>query len=616
MANKYNSKKWKRNIIYILIIVSVLITCYIFYLLITKKDKVNNNQSVSRLLTLPYLNRQSYKLLPPDGKEGVLKYLPDRSSKGINVFGGGEDQAAAYFMDMEGNIFHEIIYKNPEIKKGSAFGIEIILPCGNNRFLLLCGNKALIMMDWDANVIWETKGNFHHDMDMDDQGNIYAVMTKKISSPAVRENILIEDDVFVVLSPSGKVKEKKSLMEKKQRILITGATGFIGRHLAKAMLAESINFSIFARSTSDIDWFETNRIPIYKGDLRDIETISEAVKDHDVVINLAGAADVSDLKVNREVNVEGVRNLISACRKTNLKRLIHFSTTCAGRALRDSYGETKLEAEDLFNDSGLDYTIFRPTMIYGPSSKEFDIFVNVIRFLPIVPIPGNGLNLLQPVLIDDLIETLLKIIDIPTTFKKRYDIAGPAPVTVNELIKQTASALGKRRRILHLPYQLFLTAARILGKCSRHVPLTVDQVMAFKQNTEVNIEPAGNDFDYCPTPLTLGLARVINNKELPIPLSSDDHLHLLLDEKYSFTRRPLFTHIPCFDYHTIPGPIRHKKLGKLFDSSVVPDFPEWPLDRSADRIRNLDLTKEVWPEGKKCAVCLTMMSTPEMVCRM
>ncbi|MBZ0252548.1 MAG: NAD(P)H-binding protein, partial [Candidatus Methylomirabilis sp.] len=173
-------------------------------------------------------------------------------------------------------------------------------------------------------------------------------------------------------------------------LLITGATGFVGRHLTKRRLAQGAPVRILVRSPDKARNLAALGAEIAQGDVTDPASLHKALDGVSAVIHLAGAADVADAAVNEAVNVGGARNLAEACKRAGVRRVLHFSSHCAGRKLRDAYGETKRRGEEVLLASGLDVTVFRPTMIVGPGSKEWATFVRVIRRLPVVPIVGTG----------------------------------------------------------------------------------------------------------------------------------------------------------------------------------------------------------------------------------
>jgi nucleoside-diphosphate-sugar epimerase len=170
------------------------------------------------------------------------------------------------------------------------------------------------------------------------------------------------------------------------RILVTGATGFLGTHLGRELRQRGMAFAVFARSAQKARSYLDAGIEVCRGDLLDRASCDAATRGRDVVLHLAAAADVSDAAVNERVNVGGLQTLLRACCDNGVRRFIFVSSTCAGRERRDAYGETKLRGERLVRDSRIAHTILRPTMIYGRGSKEFETFVRVIQLSPVVPL--------------------------------------------------------------------------------------------------------------------------------------------------------------------------------------------------------------------------------------
>lgn len=291
------------------------------------------------------------------------------------------------------------------------------------------------------------------------------------------------------------------------RILVTGATGFVGRHLVDAMSRRGWDYAVMARSSRKASRLAERGIEVVEGDVTDPAACRRATDGRTTLVHLAAAADVSDPERNRQVNLIGLENMIRACRETGVRRVLHVSSTCAGRAIRDAYGETKRLGEELVRTSGLDFTILRPTMIYGRGSQEFDLFVRAIRWSPVVPLVASGRHLVQPVYLGDATAAILEVLGSPRCLGKTYDLAGGTPVSIRELVRLVCRTLDLRPRIiLPVPVTPALLAARALGAMMRHVPITVDQVMAFAQDTVVDIGPLRDDVGFVPRDLLDGLA--------------------------------------------------------------------------------------------------------------
>jgi NADH dehydrogenase len=290
------------------------------------------------------------------------------------------------------------------------------------------------------------------------------------------------------------------------RLLLTGATGFVGRHVGRELRRRGASFAVFARSTRRADDYRRQGVEVREGDLADPAACERAVSGCASVLHLAAAADVSHPPVNERVNVAGLENLLAASARAGVRHFVFVSSTCAGRPKRDSYGETKRIGEERVRASGLPFTIVRPTMIYGRGSKEFDTFARVVRLSPVVPIIGNGRHVIQPVFVEDAVSVLTRLALEAPARGRTYDLAGPAPVTFDDFVRLVAQASGSgRRAIVHLPAAPLLLAARVLGRIATHVPLTVDQVLAFLQDTRVDLEPLRSDLGFVPRPLGQGL---------------------------------------------------------------------------------------------------------------
>ncbi len=289
-------------------------------------------------------------------------------------------------------------------------------------------------------------------------------------------------------------------------IVVTGATGFVGPHVVRALAAEGRKVVAVARPGRPVEAIEGPGVRVARADLNDPASLVEAARGAVAMVHLAAATDVSDETVNRRLNVDGVRHVVEACRAAGVPRLVAFSSHCAGRPLRDAYGRTKLEGEAVVRESGLAWTLLRPTMICGPGSKEFETFLTLVRRLPVVPVIGPGTFLLRPCALEDVVPVVGRCLDREGTVGQTYELAGAEPLTMREFVGLTAGLMGKWRPVVSIPEWLVLPAVRLLGAVMTHTPLAVDQVMAFLQDTVADLGPARRDLDFHPRPLREALA--------------------------------------------------------------------------------------------------------------
>lgn len=218
------------------------------------------------------------------------------------------------------------------------------------------------------------------------------------------------------------------------KFLVTGATGFVGNNLLKALDKYEVNILTRKKIAGK---------NVFTGSLFDKDILLKASK-VDVVIHLAGTAEGDVFKVN----YEGTKNLVDACIENNVKKFIFISSYDA--VLNTDYGKSKLKAEEYLKDSGLSYIIFRPMVIYGKNNKK-DIgkLVSLVKF-GVAPIPGNGNFRLQPLFIDDFVNIIVKAVGSGNK-NKTYFIGGGNALTFNEIVKAISNHIGKKVIKIKIP---------------------------------------------------------------------------------------------------------------------------------------------------------------------
>lgn len=288
-------------------------------------------------------------------------------------------------------------------------------------------------------------------------------------------------------------------------MLVTGASGFLGSRLVPSLVQAGWSVTALVHRTPPAALQSVSSVRFCPGSLEDLDSLRIAARGCRAVVHLAAATDTSDAEINRRANVEGTARLLEACRREGVARLLHFSSHCAGRTLRDAYGETKLQAETLVRAFAGEATILRPTMVCGRGSKEFETFARLVRRLPVIPVPGPGTFRLQPSLVEDVVPAAVRALDVPEAVGKTYELAGGESLTFRELVDLVARLQGRRRHVLSLPPGPVLALVRALGAITRQPMVSVDQAMAFLQDTVVDIEPARLDLAFNPGHLADGL---------------------------------------------------------------------------------------------------------------
>jgi NADH dehydrogenase len=254
-------------------------------------------------------------------------------------------------------------------------------------------------------------------------------------------------------------------------ILVTGGTGFVGSHLVARLVQAGEQVRALARTRVEISGVE-----VVVGDVRDLSAVTAAVRDCQAVIHLVGIVREIGEATFQRVHVDGTRTVVQACVEAGVGRLLHMSALGARPGARSTYHRTKWEAEELVRRSGLQATIFRPSVIFGAGSGFLAELRRLVHRGPVIPIAGNGMALLQPIWVEDVISCFVGALAKPETAGQAYHLGGPEVFGFEEMVDLVAAAEGIRKPRLHLPVLWLRPLAAVLGRLTPRFPLTSDQL--------------------------------------------------------------------------------------------------------------------------------------------
>ena len=308
------------------------------------------------------------------------------------------------------------------------------------------------------------------------------------------------------------------------KTLVTGATGFIGRHLVKALHEKGREIKCLVRKTSQTSFLEQLGAELVYGDLEDKESLKRALRGIDIIYHAAGEIFALEVENYYKVNVSGVKNLLEACSNGSAKKFIHFSSSSATgpNPARDipvkedspccpitPYGKSKLDGEKTIKELSKQYNvptiIIRPPLVYGPGvskSSRVLMFLNLIH-KGLFRIIGDGYNLVSLCYIDSLIQGLLLAESAPQAEGQIYFLADKRPYTITEIAGAIAQEQGKNIPKAHMPIwaasalsTVLAIPAKIFGFTS---PLTRNTVKELKNNWYIDITKAQNELGYQPS---------------------------------------------------------------------------------------------------------------------
>ena len=268
-------------------------------------------------------------------------------------------------------------------------------------------------------------------------------------------------------------------------LLVTGITGLTGRfllaELRKAGYAGRIRCLV--RANSDVAWIADNDVELFRGDVSDTASVREAVD------GVAGVIHVAHIHNSRQIT--------RACLERGIRRVLYVNTTGVFSKFRGC-SELYRQLEKEILESGLDYTIVRPTMIYGNQrDRNIHKLVKVVNRFPVVPVLGRGQGLMQPIYAQDLARAIAEAFVRPVSVGKAYNVAGKHPLPYIEILRAISRALNKKRRFVHIPY-CFALAVGYVGNYIPNGLVDLEKVQRLSEDKAFDYSEAVRDLDFAP----------------------------------------------------------------------------------------------------------------------
>lgn len=294
-------------------------------------------------------------------------------------------------------------------------------------------------------------------------------------------------------------------------ILVVGGTGFVGPKVVHALRAEDHPVRVLARKPEKHDQLRAWGCEIVQGDMTDPASLRRAAEGCETVIDLVALISGKPEDFRR-VMIQGTRDLVAAAKKARVTRFILMSALGASERSKDltSYFHAKWDEEQAVHRSGLDYTIFRPSFVFGADGGSLPIYIRQVRWSPVVTVIGDGKRRLQPIWVEDVAAFFAKSLSTPDAVNKTFELAGPDVVTWDELYERIRRVLGKRRATIHMPYGLVRAGAAVVERLPLDLPLSRDAVtmLEFEDNV-TDIGPAVETFGIRPITLDEQLRRAV-----------------------------------------------------------------------------------------------------------
>jgi NADH dehydrogenase len=273
-------------------------------------------------------------------------------------------------------------------------------------------------------------------------------------------------------------------------VFVTGGTGFVGREIVRELNRAGHKLRLLVRdrkspAAQEMVW--RHAAELREGNVLDPASLPGALQGADAVIHLVGIISEVGEQTFERAHTRATQNMVGAAKATGVRRFLHMSALGTRAHAPSRYHQTKWAAEQIVSHSALNWTIFRPSVIYGPEDAFVNLFARLAKFSPILPVMGDGRAVLQPVAVEDVARCYVGALGEPRSIRKTFDVCGPDKLTMPQILRAILAATHRKSLIVRVPIRL----ARVLAASLEFVyprllrkapPLNRDQLLMLQED--------------------------------------------------------------------------------------------------------------------------------------
>ena len=281
-------------------------------------------------------------------------------------------------------------------------------------------------------------------------------------------------------------------------ILVTGATGFVGRRVVAALAAEGRSVRALVHSAS-----HAHALPDYQGDTVEGDVLSPATLEMacdgvDAVIHLAAVIRERRAASYQQINNQGTQNILAAAEAAGVRKFVHASTVGATSDPDVPYLYSRWMAEQEVERSVIPHTIVRFSVGFGEGDEFFNTIAALVKVAPIVPVAGDGKALFQPIAVEDAAKCLVATLDTEALAGQTIEAGGPVLLTYDEIVDLIAETLGAKIKKLHAPMSVMTAVAVLLETITPRPPVTHGQLKMLRGNSTTDLASVETHFGFAP----------------------------------------------------------------------------------------------------------------------
>lgn len=300
------------------------------------------------------------------------------------------------------------------------------------------------------------------------------------------------------------------------KVFVTGGTGFVGREVLWRLHEAGHNARLLVRpplSDRTRQLAYRHGAELVMGTLEDGEALVGGMTGCDAVIHLVGIIHELGDSTFARVHVGGTEAILAAADQAGVRRLVHMSALGTRVDARARYHQTKWQAEERVRAGNLDWTILRPSVIYGREDGFVNLLARVCKFSPVIPLFGGGRNRLQPIAVESVATAFVRVLNRPDTTGRTLDLCGGEVFTLRELYNVILRVTSRWRPQLPVPMAVARAQATLMeilfGLIGRASPLTRDQLLMLEEDNCGDPAPATQLLGLQHEPFAEGIARYL-----------------------------------------------------------------------------------------------------------
>ena len=284
-------------------------------------------------------------------------------------------------------------------------------------------------------------------------------------------------------------------------VLVTGATGFVGRQVVKALCSRGVEVRALVHTPGREGVLAGQPVDVHYGSVGDPTALKAAFYDVEAVVHLV-AVIREGVQVNFDgVNRRGTENVIAAARGGGVRHFIYLSAIGAADDPLYRYLYSKWQAEQSVIGSGIPYTILRASLLFGEGDEFINSLAGPVRAFPIMPIVGSGKNRFQPIAVDEAARCIVAAIDEEELRGKVIEIGGPDHLSYNDIVDIIARTYRVRRLKLHVPIPVMRLVVRLMEMVLPRPPATTEQLRMISIPNVAELDTVEQVFGFKPKPL-------------------------------------------------------------------------------------------------------------------